>query len=256
MQADAVRALVKHMERSVDEMTKSGAVYYNILPDVGETQDATSLQRVPFDDLLFRTRSLEATYEEHTAAEAAITGRELRFLAILYILEGEYELRHKGRRHSGYERFGSTAAEERNETLEKIAGFAFSYEDARTISAALAELLGYSAEDAQKLPLSEMCGLSAKHGPLFVSRSDYNEQIVKNKANVDTIIGAALKAKLCSIDRCHWEADDDDETHASARAKRIREAGDEAGSDAKRGAAMFPCRDVCVGLKGTRAGRE
>ena len=259
---NCLSALVAHMEGAVDHMTNSGAVYY-ILPEVGETQDeraeaipevgetqdaieaipdSTSLRRVPFDDLLVLTRSLVATYEEHTAAKAAITERELRFLAILHILEGDYELRHKGRRNSGDRRSGSTAAEERNETLEKIAGFAFSYEDAGTISAALAELLGYSAEDAQKLALSEMCGLSAKHGPLFVSTSDYNEQIVKNKANVDTIIGAALKAKLCSIDRCHWGADDDDEARASARAKRTAE--DEADSDAKR--ARAPDRAMCV----------
>ena len=119
-------------------------------------------------------------------------------------------------------RFDSGAPEVRNETVVDIASFAFSEADAKTIGKAVCELLGWPDRDGSDAALTELCGLSAKHGPWFVSREDYQKLMVENKENVDTIIGTALRAKLRSVDPEHWDFWADSEDSAGREAKSAR----------------------------------
>ena len=61
--------------------------------------------------------------------------------------------------------------------------------------------------------LTEMCGLSAEHGPEIVGLGEYR-RLVGSKATVDAIIGTALKAKLRSMDAERWDFGDEDQDQA------------------------------------------
>ena len=142
-------------------------------------------------------------------------------LAIRHILGGKYWMPHKDRKYSAYVGLSSGAEDVRNETVVDIASFAFSEEDAKTIGTAVCGLLG---RDGSDVALTELCGLSAKHGPWFVSREDYQKLMVENKDNVDLIFGTALKGKLRSVDPDHWYFWEDSADSADSEGREGREA--------------------------------
>jgi hypothetical protein len=195
-------------------------------PDAALPADLTA---VPFTDLLRITRSSDSTYE---AARKEILRREQLCCAVRHILVGRYEFPNKTCRYSGLVEFSSAAAEVRNKTPKEIAHFGFSVEDAKTIATALAELLRPGpSPTATHLSLTELCGLSLDHGPVFMGETEYRTLILDNKPNVDSIIGDALKAELRSIDPDHWNFDHysaaTDETSAPPECRGRRERSEE-----------------------------
>jgi hypothetical protein len=95
----------------------------------------------------------------------------------------------------------------RNKTPEEIARFGFSVEDAKTVAAALVKILR-PGSSATHQSLTELCGLSLDHGPVFMGETEYRALILENEQNVNAIIGTALEAELRSIDPDHWNFDD------------------------------------------------
>ena len=184
-------------------------------------------RKVPFEELMRVVKSeklVEEEYEAYEAAKAEMRRREMRCLAIRHILGGRYWMPHKGRKYCVYDWFDSAAPEVRNEPVVEIARFAFSEEDAKTIGAAVCGLLGRPDRDGSDVALTELCGLSAKHGPWFVSREDYQKLMVESKANVDLLFGTSLKAKLRSVDPEHWDFWADSEDSADPAGREGREA--------------------------------
>ena len=92
--------------------------------------------------------------------------------------------------------------------MRRIAGFAFDEEHGEVFCTALATVLRdllkvpdtVTLKDLMEKPLREVCGLSTTRGPVLIHREEYREQIAKNHANVNAIIGSALKAELRRID--------------------------------------------------------
>jgi hypothetical protein len=175
-------------------------------PSVGSVApDATnSLATVPFEDLLRIARSSDSTHE---AARKEILRREVLCCAVRHILVGRRKVPNKTCSYSGLVEFSSAAKEMRNKTIEEIARFGFSAEDAKTISTALVKILR-PGSSATHQSLTELCGLSLDHGPVFMGETEYRALILENEQNVNAIIGNALEAELRSIDPDHWNFDD------------------------------------------------
>ena len=228
---EAVEALVRRVE--------SG--------ELRETSKKRRLQveveQAKFEELVGVVRSAKSTEEEYAVAAKEIERREKMCLAIRHILVGNYKMPHKDRSYSGYVGFSSDAAEVRNETIEEIARFAFSDEDAKTLSAALTEILcalgfcggaggaGQASDGA--MSLTKLCGLSAQHGPELVGLGEYL-LLVESKAPVDAIIGTALKAKLRSMGPEHWDFGDESDEEADEDSEQADEAQVEGGCSVKR----------------------
>ena len=68
----------------------------------------------------------------------------------------------------------------------------------------------FTLEQIKTSPLREVCGLSTKHEPVLVFKREYYEQLRMNPANVDSIIGSALKERLRLIDP-EWVAEPEPE---------------------------------------------
>jgi hypothetical protein len=111
----------------------------------------------------------------------------------------------------------------------EIAYFGFSVEDAKTIATALVKILRPGSSATQSL--TELCGLSPDHGPVFMGETEYRALILENEQNVNAIIGTALEAELRSIDPDHWNFDDystgTDETSAHHERRERRERSEE-----------------------------
>ena len=186
-----------------------------------------AMHQVPFEALMLVVKSeklVEEEYEAYEAAKAEMRRREMRCLAIRHILGGKYWMPHKDRKYGVYDWFDSAAPEVRNEPVVEIARFAFSADDAKTIGKAVCGLLGRPDRDGSDVALTELCGLSAKHGPWFVSREDYQKLMVESKANVDLLFGTSLKAKLRSVDPEHWDFWADSEDSADSAGREGRDA--------------------------------
>ncbi len=104
--------------------------------------------------------------------------------------------------------------------MRTIARFAFSEEHGEVFCTALAAVLRdllkvpdtVTLNELIEKPLREVCGLSTKRGPVLVDREEYQSQIAKNHANVNAIIGSALKAELRRIDpNGDWVAEQEPE---------------------------------------------
>jgi hypothetical protein len=182
------------------------------------------MRKVPFEKLMRVVDSEKSTEEEYEAAKAEMRRREMRCLAIRHILGGKYWMPHKGRKYCVYDWFDSGAPEVRNEPVVEIARFAFSEKDAKTIGTAVCGLLGRPDRDGSDVALTELCGLSAKHGPQFVRLEEYQKLMVESKANVDLLFGTSLKAKLRSVDPEHWDFWADSEDSADPAGREGREA--------------------------------
>ena len=181
------------------------------------------MRKVPFVELVSVVKSEKSTEEEYLAAKAEMRRREMLCLAIRHILGGKYWMPHKGRKYCVYDLFDSGAPEVRNETVVDIARFAFSEDDAKTIGAVVCGLLGRPDRDGSDVALTELCGLSAKHRPWFVSREDYQTLMVENKENVDLIFGTALKEKLRSVGPEHWDFWEDSADSEDSEGREGRE---------------------------------
>lgn len=203
---------------------------------VGAASVEASLTSAPFSELLRIVRSPAAESAESAeaaesveaveSAEEEIKRREMLCCAVRYILCGRYDMPNKARSYCGFVWFNSTAPDVRNESLLRIASFAFSEQDAATITTALAELLcPGSGADALQKSLTEMCGLSLDHGPMYVRQAEYSAHILDNEPNVEALIGARLKAKLRSIDPYHWDFAEAEATEAEATESATAEAG-------------------------------
>jgi hypothetical protein len=166
------------------------------------TRSANELKRIMY--------STDATTDDgcRAAAEAELRGRELLCCAILSIMVGGYkEIGNKWRLYCGFVRFSSTANEVREESMLEIARFAFSEEHGDFLCTALAEVLrdllkvpeSFTAKNMKELPLRAVCGLSTRSGPVLIHQEEYYEQIAKNPANVNVIIGSALKERLAAL---------------------------------------------------------
>ena len=211
---------------------------------IRELRDARlEMRKVPFEELVGVVRSAKSTDEEYAAAAKEIERRERMSLAIRHILVGKrkmpHKIPHKGRFCQAYWHFSSAAAEVRNETIEAIASRAFSEVDAKKLSVAVREVLcalgfcggaggaGQAGDGA--MSLTEMCGLSAQHGPESVGLAEYL-RLVGSKATVDAIIGTALKAKLRSMDPEHWDFGDESDEESDEES----DSGAEEGCSVKR----------------------
>ena len=173
---------------------------------IRELRDARlEMRKVPFEELMRVVKSEKSTKEEYEEAKAEMRRREMVCLGIRHILGGRYWMPHKDRKYCVYHWFDSAAREVRNESIVEIARFGFREDDAKTMGAVVCQILGWPASDGSDVALTEVCGLSAKYGPQFVRLEDYQKLMVENKANVDLIFGTALKAKLSSMDREHWD---------------------------------------------------
>jgi hypothetical protein len=195
-------------------------------PSVGSVApDAAtnSLAAAPFEDLLRIARSSDSAHE---AERKEILRREELCCAVRHILVGRREVPHKTCRYSGLVEFSSAAKEVRNKTPEEIAHFGFSVEDAKTIADALVKILR-PGSSATHQSLTELCGLSLDHGPMFMGETEYRTLILENEQNVNAIIGTALEAELRSIDPDHWNFDHysaaTDETSAHHERRERRE---------------------------------
>ena len=181
-----------------------------------------SLATVSFEDLLRIARSSDSTHE---AARKEGLRRELLCGAVRHYLVGRREVPHKTCSYSGLVEFSSAAKEVRNKPIEEIARFGFSVEDAKTIADALVKILRPGSSATQSL--TELCGLSLDHGPVFMGETEYRALILENEQNVNAIIGNALEAELRSIDPDHWNFDDystwTDETSAHHERRERRE---------------------------------
>jgi hypothetical protein len=146
--------------------------------------------------------------------------------AVRHYFVGRREVPHKTCSYSGLVEFSSAAKEMRNKTPEEIARFGFSVEDAKTIATALVKILRPGSSATQSL--TELCGLSLEHGPVFMGETEYRALILENEQNVNAIIGNALEAELRSIDPDHWNFDDystgTDETSAHHERREEPEA--------------------------------
>ena len=185
------------------------------------------MHQVPFEALMLVVQSeklVEEEYEAYEAAKAEMRRRGMLCLAIRHILGGKYWMPHKDRKYGVYDWFDSAAEDVRNETVVDIASFAFSEEDAKTIAAVVCGLLGRPDRDGSDVALTELCGLSAKHRPWFVSREDYQKLMVTNKENVDAIIGTKLKEKLRSVGPEHWDFWEDSADSEDSEGREGREA--------------------------------
>ena len=198
--AEALEAKLYELQKERNELKSQE---YKLIRQLRAARVA--MRQVPFGDLKEVVQSEKSVEEEYEAAKAEMRRREMLCLAIRHILGGKYWMPHKGRAYCVYDWFASGAEDVRNETVRYIASFAFSEEDAKTIGKAVCGLLGRPDRDGSDVALTELCGLSAKHGPWFVSREDYQKLMVTNKENVDAIIGTKLKAKLHSVDPVHWD---------------------------------------------------
>ncbi len=217
VEAEATEAAaVEATEATEAEATEAAAVEAEAAQSA---PDATSLASAPFAELLRIVRSPDSAAESAKAAEEEIKRREMLCCAVRHILCGRYHMPNKGRGYCGFVWFNSTAPDVRNESLLRIASFAFSEQEAETIATALAELLcPGSCADAVQKSLTEMCGLSIDHGPMCVRQAEYSAHILDNEPNVEAIIGARLKAKLRSLDPCHWDFAEATEATATAEA--------------------------------------
>ena len=181
-----------------------------------------SLATVSFEDLLRIARSSDSTHEP--ARKEGLRREEL-CCAVRHYLVGRREVPHKTCRYSGLVEFSSAAKEVRNKPIEEIARFGFSVEDAKTIADALVKILRPGSSATQSL--TELCGLSLDHGPVFMGETEYRALILENEQNVNAIIGNALEAELRSIDPDHWNFDDystgTDETSAHHERRERRE---------------------------------
>ena len=188
---------------------------------------ASSLAAAPFADLLRIARSSDSTHE---AARKEILRRELLCCAVRHYLVGYRKVPNKTGSYSGLVEYSSAAKEVRNKTLEEIARFGFSVEDATTIATALVKILRHGSS-ATHQSLTELCGLSLDHGPVFMGETEYRTLILENEQNVNAIIGTALEAELRSIDPDHWNFDDystgTDETSAQHECRERRERREE-----------------------------
>ena len=185
-------------------------------PSFGHTKSLTQLIETMRD-----STGSDADLEEAAAARAEIRRREMLCLSVLCILYGWYDgisRTRKKNRDCCYFKFSSTAEDVRSESMLDIAEFAFSDEDGAVICGALAEVLRdllsvpdtFTLEQIKTSPLREVCGLSTKHAPVLVFKREYYEQLHKKPANVDAIIGSALKERLRLIDP-EWVAEPDSE---------------------------------------------
>jgi hypothetical protein len=228
------RRLANLLLIATKQLTRSSARYtphdittdsYDSVGSAAPDAATNSLAAVPFEDLLRVARSSDSTYE---AARKEILRREELCCAVRHILVGRREVPHKTCSYSGLVEFSSAAKEVRNKTPDEIARFGFSVEDAKTIAAALVKILRTcSSADATHKSLTEMCGLSLDHGPVFMGETEYRALILENEQNVNAIIGNALEAELRSIDPDHWNFDDystgTDETSAHHECRERRE---------------------------------
>jgi hypothetical protein len=179
-----------------------------------EIRDVKKRQPLPFgytESLqdLEKTMYDPADRDAAARAKAEIIRRELLFCAILCITDGGYnEIWNKLSLYCGFVRFSSAATEVREESMRTIAGFAFEEEHGEVFCTALATVLSdllkvpdkVTLEDLIEKPLREVCGLSTTRGPVLIDREEYRKQIAMNHANVNEIIGSALKAELRRID--------------------------------------------------------
>jgi len=232
---EAVEAVVRRVE--------SGELREVTLETSKKRRLQVEVEQAKFEELVGVVRSAKSTEEEYAVAAKEIERREKMCLAIRHILVGNYKMPHKDRSYSGYVGFSSDAAEVRNETIEEIARFAFSDEDAKTLSAALTEILcalgfcggaggaGQASDGA--MSLTKLCGLSAQHGPELVGLGEYL-LLVESKAPVDAIIGTALKAKLRSMGPEHWDFGDESDEEADEDSEQADEAQVEGGCSVKR----------------------
>ena len=208
-EATAVEAEATEAEATEAEATEAEATEATEATEAEAAAVEASLASAPFAELLRIVRSPDSAAESVESVEAAeeeIKRREMLCCAVRHILCGRYHMPNKGRGYCGFVRFNSAAPDVRNESLLRIASFAFSEQDAATIATALAELLcPCSGADALQKSLTEMCGLSLDHGPMYVRQAEYSAHILDNEPNVEALIGARLKAKLRSIDPYNWD---------------------------------------------------
>ena len=217
--AEAREEKLYKLKKSRDEMTSQE---YTLTRQLRAAR--RELRKVPFGELLSVVRSEKSTEEEYEAAEAEMRRREELCLAIRHILGGKYWMPHKDRKYSAYVGLSSAAEDVRNEPVVDIASFAFSEEDAKTIGKVVCDMLGRPDSDGGDVALTELCGLSEKYGPQFVTLADYQKLMVEDQAKVDAIIGTALKAKLHSVDPVQWDFWADSENSADSAGREAKSA--------------------------------
>ena len=218
---------VEDMEETLNELKSERSALtskrYQLIRELRKAR--LEMRKVPFKELMRVVKSEKSTKEEYEAARKEITRREVKRLAVGLVMEGSYKVPNKNGAYSGYVYANSTAREVRNRPMIELA-WLFKSEDAEIITAAVCELLGRPGSDGRDVSVTELCGLSEEYGLQFVGEREYWDLLVANKANVDAIIGTALKAKLRSIDPDHWDFCEDSEDSESsaygAIAKRQR----------------------------------